>query len=121
MESISPRRFRFRIIPTTLLVIFGCLYTVGTGAYLIFAIYTEVQSRWLRPDPGYLELVQERQLSPQIVAAFSCAAVSTYFAFAAAITWFRGDWRLAARRTLLLVIFLMLMAYIGFFPESHWK
>ncbi|HEX4414847.1 MAG TPA: hypothetical protein VH107_14530 [Lacipirellulaceae bacterium] len=117
----SPKRFRFRVIPTTLLVIFGCLSTAAIGAYLIFAIYTEVQSRWLHPDPGYLELVQDRQLSPQIIAAFSCCAMSTYFALVAAVASFRGDWRPAARRMIWLVMFLLLMAYVGFFPESHWK
>src|SRR5262245_32922337 len=115
MDSASPKRFRFRIIPTTLLVIFGCLSSVGICAYLIFAIYTEIESRWLHPDPAYLELVHDRQLSPQLIAAFSCFAVSTYFAFAATAPWIRGNWKLAARRTILLAIFLLLMAYVGFF------
>jgi ABC-type multidrug transport system permease subunit len=121
METTFPKRFRFRIIPGTVLLLFGIVSTLLIGTYIAVLADATIQACWLHPNALEFESLQERPLSPPVIAAFVCWLVGTFFAYRAANAWYRGRWSRAARATIVIVVWMLLMAYVANFHGSHWK
>jgi ABC-type Fe3+ transport system permease subunit len=105
------RRFRFRVIPATLLwavsalVLIWCSFMLGALAYFFVLQY------WAASDPEELRFMLEELTKPPVIACFLSALSAGVCGMFGAAAWVRGRWQRAA---VLSAAFILLLAFAGY-------
>lgn len=106
------RRFHKRIIIVVPLWLVSAIYLWGTIVYFGLVLWNNVNLRWYHPDPPDLEFINEDILSPPVVAAMSLLPFGACAAALAARSFWKGMWRTAIRRSIVLVALTLLFLYL---------
>ena len=110
-ETGARRRFRKRLIPATLLWSISPLILLGYVVAAGIVLFVNIRYRWIEPNLESLKHLNQRVLSPPVVAHCVFAIAGAVCGIIAASAWMRGRWR---RAVLLTSSFLLLMVLAGY-------
>lgn len=91
--------------------------SIGTALcllmWLTMTLYTEVENRWIDPNPDLLEHIHEKHVSPPIIAWLLALLVSVAPAFIAGKAWYQCKWSKAIRYSAIYIALACIAKYLS--------
>lgn len=94
------RRFRKRIVPAILLLLFSGFGLLGVSIYTYRVISLNVEYRFVAPNDDLLNSANERLANPRHIAAGVFGTAACILGLMASVAWMRGNWTSAILRTI---------------------
>ncbi len=107
------RRFRKRIVPAIVLLLFSGMGMFGAGLYAYQVVSANIEHRLIAPNEKLLSSTNERLANPRHVASLLFTVAACIAGLIGTTAWMKGNWTRAILLTIWVFIYGGLANYIG--------